>query len=194
MGFLDIYKGKEFVGQALVDDHLEAKIKRRLGRSKAKLRFKGQYPVARLGWKTHTKKDVPLHYIVWKAAGRSMPRRGEMIDHINQDLKDNRIGNLKIVDASERQANSPKHRDNKTGFKGVSKTNDGSFQSQVGKDRANHYLGKYDSAHAAAHAVNHGYSIMFPKVPIPNRLAEDDLTLAQRREIEQNVERLLHRN
>lgn len=193
MAFLAIYKGGKEVAKTLVDDELEAAIEQRLDRSEAKLYLNGGYPVARLRSRPDKKSIVPLHHIVFEVAGYPV-RRGQMIDHMNQDLLDNRIANLRIVDASERQANSPKHRDNVTGFKGVSKNGRGRFKAAVGKQGKNCYIGTYDSNFAAAHAVNHGYKILFPAVPVPNRIAADDLTHDERQEVERNVERLLDEN
>ena len=197
MAFLPIYKGRgdslEEVAQALVDDDLVEGIKRKLRRSKTRLRFSGKYPAARIGRRADTRKTKHLHYIVWEMV-HGRVRRGQMIDHVNQNLLDNRLENLAAADASERQANSPKHRDNSTGFKGVSKNKKGRFVARVGKDGKLRHLGVYDTTFAAAHAVNHGFATLYPKVPIPNRLASDDLTAEQRRDIEANVERLLDEN
>ena len=139
MAFLAIYKGGKEVAKTLVDDELEAAIEQRLDRSEAKLYLNGGYPVARLRSRPDKKSIVPLHHIVFEVAGYPV-RRGQMIDHMNQDLLDNRIANLRIVDASERQANSPKHRDNVTGFKGVSKNGRGRFKAAVGKQGKNCYI------------------------------------------------------
>jgi len=197
MAFLPIYKGRgdslTEVAQALVDDDLVEGIQRKLRRSKAQLKFSGEYPAARIGMRADTRKTKPLHYIVWEMV-HGRVRHGQMIDHVNQNLLDNRLENLAAVDASERQANSPKHRDNSTGFKGVSKSNRGKFVARVGKDGKQRHLGVYNTTFAAAHAVNQGYAILFPTVPIPNRLASDDLTSQECREIEANVIRLLDEN
>lgn len=148
---------------ALVDDDLVEGIKRKLRRSKTRLRFSGKYPAARIGRRADTRKTMHLHYIVWEMV-HGRVRRGQMIDHVNQNLLDNRLENLAAVDASERQANSPKHSDNSTGFKGVSKNTKGRFVAKVGKDGKLRHLGVYDTTFAAAHAVNHGYAILFPTV------------------------------
>lgn len=59
------------------------------------------------------------HRLIWAHVHGSLP--GQMIDHINRDKGDNRIQNLRLVDASQNAQNQPIHRPNKTGFAGVKK-------------------------------------------------------------------------
>lgn len=56
---------------------------------------------------------VLLHRIIMKA------KKGEMIDHINQDRLDNRKINLRFCDKKTNGANMKKHKDNTSGYKGV---------------------------------------------------------------------------
>ena len=57
--------------------------------------------------------------LAWLYVNGSWPNG--VIDHINGNPLDNRIGNLRVGSQSENLANRPKQRNNTTGFKGVSK-------------------------------------------------------------------------
>lgn len=191
MAFLQIFKGrgsaKTVVGQALVDDELLPQLQH------LSLWYNGGYPAATVGPSGGTRKVKRLHYIVWELKN---PRRpvpaGRFLDHVNQDLNDNRIENLAIVDRSTQVANAPRHRDNSTGYKGVHKSGK-KFEGCIGHAKEKLYLGRYDRACEAAHAVNHAFADRYKDVPTPNRIPPDDLTDQQRQQIEANVMRLLHR-
>jgi len=58
------------------------------------------------------------HRIVWKTHFGKIPV-GMDVDHINQDKSDNRIENLRLGTRSQNKSNSKKHKDNRSGFKGV---------------------------------------------------------------------------
>lgn len=97
--------------------------------------------------------DYYAHRIIWKIEHNSEPHE---IDHIDGDCGNNRIKNLRTCSRSQNCGNTRKHKNNTSGYKGVT------FHSQTGKWRAkicvegNHIsLGLYDSA-AAAHSAYAG--------------------------------------
>lgn len=190
MAFLTIYKGrgsaKVGVGRALVDDemvpHLQA----------VTLRYNGRYPAATVNLPSGQRVPKYLHYIVWEAYHGNQPLPpGHFLGHKNGDLNDNRIENLIVVDGATRNANAPRHRDNSTGYKGVTKGKK-KFTASVGWNNEQLYLGTYDRACEAAHAVNFAYDMFYADIPTPNRISPGDIVPVRRREIEDNVLRLLH--
>lgn len=56
--------------------------------------------------------------LVWLVVYGEDPR--QQIDHINLDRLDDRLDNLRLATNSENQANQPRGRNNRSGFKGVS--------------------------------------------------------------------------
>lgn len=78
--------------------------------------------------KTHINgKHVRMHHMVLQPPGG-----GYEVDHINMDRFDNRRENLRIATRSQNSANKGPHRDNKSGFKGVSRhSSSGKYQWQL---------------------------------------------------------------
>lgn len=75
------------------------------------------------------------------------------IDHINGDKRDNRICNLREATNKQNAANSPRRKDNTTGFKGVRRARrKGKWWAYIHINGHDKYLGTYDTpeeAHAA---------------------------------------------
>lgn len=132
-----------------------------------------------------------LHYFVWEHyEGPDSVPDDLQLDHLNQNKLDNRIENLVFVNDRVKQANAPKHRDNTSGFKGVTLQTDGRYSAIVKKDTNTHYLGRYSTSEEAAYAINLGYATLHPEVPTPNVEAEAALTAEQKMTVEANVQRL----
>jgi hypothetical protein len=81
--------------------------------------------------------------------------QGMLVDHINGNKLDNRRSNLRICTQAQNQMNVGKHRDNSSGYKGVS------LSKRVGKWRADikangkrRTIGYFDTAERAAFAYN----------------------------------------
>lgn len=100
-------------------------------------------------------KKVSLHRVVMDA------KCGEVIDHINHDLSDNRKSNLRKCTKAQNSANSVTRSDNKSGYPGVwyDKARDKWFaQISVKNQRIN--LGRFDAledAIAAKHKAQNEY-------------------------------------
>ncbi len=55
------------------------------------------------------------HLVVWAAAGRPLPKRGEELHHFNDNKQDNRLSNLRLrkkaAHSSEHARRKPRYRD-----------------------------------------------------------------------------------
>jgi hypothetical protein len=97
-------------------------------------------------------KAIALHRIIWAMHYNVWPNG--MIDHINQNPKDNRICNLRIASKSQNAANISKAPiTNKTGYKNVSfnkKTN--KYVSYITSNSKRHHLGLFETPELAYNA------------------------------------------
>lgn len=59
------------------------------------------------------------HRIIWQMFNGPVPN-GKFVDHINGDRSNDRLENLRLASMAESARNVGKHKDNKSGFKGVS--------------------------------------------------------------------------
>lgn len=79
------------------------------------------------------------------------PGQGEHVDHINGNTKDERRGNLRIVDRFQNMKNSHMRKNNRTGFKGVSVNKaTGKYEVHICSDNRDTYLGLYATKEEAA--------------------------------------------
>lgn len=88
--------------------------------------------------------------VMARALGRSIDPH-EQVDHINGNGLDNRRCNLRICNRFQNQANSKRHKNNKSGFKGVSPARS-RFQASIMVGRVRHKLGTFDTPEEAYEA------------------------------------------
>lgn len=90
------------------------------------------------------------HRLAWFYENKEFP--SSLIDHINGDCHDNRIANLREADQSLNQQNQRRnHRDNSSGFLGVSKIND-VYRASIYSNKKSNFLGFFktpEDAHSA---------------------------------------------
>jgi hypothetical protein len=104
-------------------------------------------------------KNYLQHRVAWFYIHGSWP--SHRIDHINLDRTDNRLTNLRECDMSENLMNTGAHKDNVSGFKGVS-ANKKRWSASISAYKKRKHLGTFDTpeeAHAAyvvAAATIHG--------------------------------------
>lgn len=78
---------------------------------------------------------------------------GISVDHINGDGLDNRRSNLRLANQSQQGRNTPKHKNNKSGFKGVSWCK-GFWMATIYVNQRKLYLGGFRNPVDAARAYN----------------------------------------
>lgn len=98
---------------------------------------------------------------LYRSDGRALHRivisaqKGEIVDHINGDIKDNRKSNLRIVTSYQSSLNRRRPSNNTSGYKGVFVDKKrGSFKARIFAEGIEYYLGTFDSSEEAAHAYN----------------------------------------
>ncbi len=94
-----------------------------------------------------------LHRLIWAMVYGAHPEG--LVDHINQNPKDNRLSNLRIATRSENAMNSKVRRTNRSGVKGVHKMKGCErWVAQVAvKGGGPAYLGSFRTLEDAAEAV-----------------------------------------
>lgn len=75
----------------------------------------------------------------------------EQVDHVNGDGLNNFRSNLRLATHSQNNMNSKKRRNNKAGFKGITKDN-GKYRAQIKRNRRLTYLGTFDTPEEAHEA------------------------------------------
>ncbi len=94
---------------------------------------------------------VRAHRVVWALATGAWPD-GD-IDHIDGDVTNNRIENLRVVDSAANNKNQKLPRNNTSGVIGVSwRAAAGKWEAQIKVNRKRHHLGCFSTLAAAAAA------------------------------------------
>ena len=106
---------------------------------------------------TGTAKVFQLHRLVWELHNGPIPS-GMVVDHINRDIKDNRIENLRLATISEncmnasgkasKRSNLPKNVHVDWSYGGITK-----YRAQVCKAGVAHRIGGFDTPELAAEAA-----------------------------------------
>lgn len=89
------------------------------------------------------------HRVIWKMVTGNDP---EVIDHINGDKLDNRVGNLRSTDAKGNATNQKTYATNRTGHNGVTVTAHGRYKAQIGNGGTTEYLGCFGTIEEAVAA------------------------------------------
>jgi len=85
------------------------------------------------------------HRLAWYLATGNHPK--EQIDHINGDRADNRLINLREASHGENNRNRGAHKDNISGYKGVSyMKRDGRYKARININKTCVNLGHFDTA------------------------------------------------
>jgi hypothetical protein len=98
------------------------------------------------------RKIYKAHRLAWLLQTGTWPDKE--IDHIDGNPSNNRWDNLRLATTSQNQANQRRHRDNSTGFKGVSKNfHNGRYRARIiVNNKAILIGGKFDTLEEAHQA------------------------------------------
>ena len=96
---------------------------------------------------------TPVHRMVFERTHGKKPK-GMQIDHINGNILDNRIENLRLATYAENQWNAKTRVDNKSGVKGVSwhKASQ-KWRAQIKQNKVLYDLGTHDTIEKAKEIV-----------------------------------------
>jgi hypothetical protein len=98
------------------------------------------------------------HRLAWLYVYGEWPR--DQIDHINGARTDNRITNLRESSQAENCGNVARHRDNKSGFKGVFPFRK-KWAAQICRDGVKKHLGTFETPEAAHAAYSDAATQVF---------------------------------
>lgn len=101
-----------------------------------------------------------VHRMVYERHHGPIPP-GMDVDHIDRDRHNNRPGNLRLLTRAQNLQNSEMHKDNRTGYKGVSKNGRG-FIARIMVDGKPTQLGTYPTVELAADAYRTASLAMQP--------------------------------
>jgi hypothetical protein len=90
--------------------------------------------------------EYQSHRLIWMYVYGTWPKG--QIDHINRDKSDNRLSNLRDCSISENKQNSGVYKNNKTGFRGISKKGK-KYEANIRVNGKRKYIGSFNSAELA---------------------------------------------
>jgi hypothetical protein len=93
------------------------------------------------------RRSYPASSVAWLLMTGAWPP--VIVDHKSRNRSDDSWGNLRLATLSQNAANIGKHKDNKSGFKGVYRHTDGRWRARVMRDGKNHHVGLFDTPEAA---------------------------------------------
>lgn len=102
--------------------------------------------------RTAHKKSVFMHRIVLARILERELAPGEVCDHINGDILDNRRVNLRLATVRQNAQNQSIRADNTSGYKGVSQQQNGRWRATICIDGRNKHLGYFATAEEASTA------------------------------------------
>lgn len=108
-----------------------------------------------------------MHRIIMNAP------KGMTVDHINGDKLDNRRENLRLCEHAENMRNMKKHKDNKSGYKGVSWNKyHKRWVATIGFNYEHIRIGFFDNIHDAARAYNERAKELFGEFASINEVTD----------------------
>jgi hypothetical protein len=96
--------------------------------------------------------DIREQRLAWFMHYGEDPGPDFLVDHKNGNSLDNRIENLRLATDRENSKNRKRGSNNTTGFKGVTKNKDGSFDARIYINEEHKYLGSFKTIELAANA------------------------------------------
>jgi len=91
------------------------------------------------------------HQLIWYIVHGTWPEK--WIDHKNGNPADNRLDNLRLSEPSDNSANKKRHKNNKSGYKGVHlHTQYNRWKAQIKRNGKVMHIGMYDTPEAAHEA------------------------------------------
>jgi len=124
--------------------------------------------------------NIPLHRYIWNIYIGSIPN-GYVIDHINNDVHDNRFRNLRLATTSQNNRNSV-GKPNKTGYKGVYKSGSG-WASRITYEGQAVNLGTCSSSVEAAFAYDMANILLFREYGQHNNVGDEEIDEDNRNDI-----------